>query len=319
MDDPAMMQPHSVLKRYCRSRLEKLLNSLEQSDTISTELIWELLIELLSTVKVSVIQTERLSSYPTLVDLWGQRVQNLHLVSASITFAGWIFQVQLSSDTTLALKILSHDRVKRIRSHTTAAIEYLNSRPIPHGRRKFVTFALKWLVENEIDIEREARKLVEFHRIALDTPGVVAPALSQEWSSDNVIAMEWIDGDEISSWTNLDSDIKHQTGRRLLEFHHQAADTAGLIRYDTHPSNLKIMSDGNLAVLDYGSVMQETIPTMDTSLRHEIKQEMSVDPDPILIENEVVSLHSLPSTVYTWVNRFYVSLLKEGSIIDIKT
>jgi len=257
--------------KYCRPQLNALLNQLEHSKPVSTSIIWHLLIELLSSVKVTVLRTQPITPPPKFVDLLDNCGQELNLLSTISTFAGWLLKVQDHFGRNLALKVLSNERTDSMHAYLTAAIRYVNSHITQYDKKTIVIAVLQYLVKKEMDLAWEAHSLSAHHKISRDIPGVVVPAPLPEWSTDRVLAMEWIEGINVESWKDLATDYRTEVAQRLLSFHRKAISTTGLLRYDTHLSNLKFMPNGDLTIVDYGSTIDlhkkllEALP-LDTNL-----------------------------------------------------
>jgi len=117
-------------------------------------------------------------------------------------------------------------------------------------------FAIKLL--EELDYCQEGRNQMEFYENYLNDPYVYIPKLFQEYSTDKVIVMEWVNGvrcTDPQGIVDAGIDVREfiRVGvvgglRQLLEF--------GLFHGDPHPGNLFAMQDGRIAYIDFGNVAQ---------------------------------------------------------------
>lgn len=117
-------------------------------------------------------------------------------------------------------------------------------------------------VYQELNYVQEGKNAERFARLYGDQPGVVVPGIVWEYTSANVLCLEWIEGVKLSDAAQMEQsntdvlqlvDIGIQCSlRQLLEF--------GYFHADPHPGNLLATPDGRLAFLDFG-MMSETPST----------------------------------------------------------
>ena len=127
----------------------------------------------------------------------------------------------------------------------------------------------------EIDYLNEARNAEKFARNFAGDPEVKVPVIYNQFSSDRVLTLEWIDGIKLTDLSKLeaaglDPDELIKIGvtsglRQLLEY--------GFFHADPHPGNLFATLDGRMAYIDFGMMdqldesMKETIASMYEQIR----------------------------------------------------
>ncbi|MDP1977508.1 AarF/ABC1/UbiB kinase family protein [Undibacterium sp.] len=105
----------------------------------------------------------------------------------------------------------------------------------------------------ELDYEHEAMQLNWFHE-HVNLPGIVIPKCIDEMSSKRVLTMERLDGLHLDAWlaTAPDQAQRNHYGQLLFDWFWFSVCELGRIHADPHPGNFLFMSDGRLAVLDFG-------------------------------------------------------------------
>lgn len=108
-------------------------------------------------------------------------------------------------------------------------------------------------VGEELDYELEARRQVVFGEAFAGDPDFLIPAVVHR--RGNVLVTEWIDGTPLSRVIS-DGDLEARTraSELLVEFLISSPERAGLLHADPHPGNYRLLDDGRLGVLDFGSV-----------------------------------------------------------------
>lgn len=241
--------------QFRRPRLGRILGLMEKKRQFSTFLIWELLIELYATMKIAVIQTETPVACPALENLFGNLGKNLNLISSQKTFTGCLLQVQDADRKLIALKFTSSHRAERIRTYARTASNIINTLNTNELIKTFLVYEFQKLLEGELDIEREKRSLATMHKLAYDIPNIIVPKPLPQWESKHIVSMEWVEGTSLSPWTTYTPEDRCKLIEVIRTFHRRTVSEAGIFRYDNHWSNFILTSNGELAIIDYGSVI----------------------------------------------------------------
>jgi len=112
-------------------------------------------------------------------------------------------------------------------------------------------------LERELDFRREARSIAFF---ALQNPlpdQICAPRVFEDYCSREVLVMEWIDGGRISEVERGSETAERLAGIGAQSLFHQILIN-GFFHADPHGGNIRVLEDGRLCLLDWGSVGQLT-------------------------------------------------------------
>lgn len=137
----------------------------------------------------------------------------------------------------------------------------------------------------EIDYYHEARNAEQFALNFDGDPDVKVPVIYNQFSSEKVLTLEWIDGIKLTDLdklaaAGLDADNLIKIGvtsglRQLLEY--------GFFHADPHPGNLFATPDGRMAYIDFGMMdqlsesMKETIASAVVQLINRDYQSLARD------------------------------------------
>jgi ubiquinone biosynthesis protein len=119
-------------------------------------------------------------------------------------------------------------------------------------------------MREELDFRVEARNMTAVaatwagqQRGASNNVQVVLPALHERLSTEHVLIIEWLDGvnlraaDPVIESRGLD---RAELARALLHSMVYQITEGGVFHADPHPGNILLLTDGRLAMLDFGSV-----------------------------------------------------------------
>lgn len=110
----------------------------------------------------------------------------------------------------------------------------------------------------ELDFGREQRLMIRFHSMFESNPKIKIPGVYPKYSTGKVLVQEYIEGRKIDDpETFQDSQIDScEVGEKLIQSFFQQVFREGVFHGDPHPGNLRILSDGSIAFLDFGMVGQ---------------------------------------------------------------
>lgn len=109
-------------------------------------------------------------------------------------------------------------------------------------------------VSKEVDLANERRNQQRFIKNFADDPTVHVPAVFEEYSSEGILTMEYIDGIKPSQHHKLECaglDLKELAGRGADFVLKQVFDF-GFFHTDPHPGNFLVVADNILCPLDFG-------------------------------------------------------------------
>ncbi|MEN8833993.1 MAG: 2-polyprenylphenol 6-hydroxylase [Pacificibacter sp.] len=110
------------------------------------------------------------------------------------------------------------------------------------------------VVQGELDLRLESSSAAEFHANTLNDEGFYVPKVDWALSSRSVMTLEWIDGITSSDLAAIDEAgyDRAKLGRIVLQMFLSHALRDGFFHADMHQGNLKIVSNGDVAALDFG-------------------------------------------------------------------
>ena len=108
----------------------------------------------------------------------------------------------------------------------------------------------------ETDYHLEVERSREISQSCSEIPNLVFPTYYDDFSSERIITMDWIDGLHIKEWmeTNPSQEAKNQIGQALWDFYHHQVHNLKQVHADPHPGNFIIQKDGKLGIIDFGCV-----------------------------------------------------------------
>jgi ubiquinone biosynthesis protein len=119
-------------------------------------------------------------------------------------------------------------------------------------------------MREELDFRVEARNMTAVaatwagqQRAASDNIPVVLPALHERLSTEHVLVIEWLDGVSLRAAGQLIDSRgldRAELARVLLRSMVYQITEGGVFHADPHPGNILLLTDGRLALLDFGSV-----------------------------------------------------------------
>lgn len=110
-------------------------------------------------------------------------------------------------------------------------------------------------LREELDYRIEARNA---HAIAATMPGdahIRVPFVYDELSTSRVLVMEWLDGASVREvdWSGVRAADRVKLADSLLRTFLEQMLQEGVFHADPHPGNVMLLSDGRLALIDFGA------------------------------------------------------------------
>ena len=107
-------------------------------------------------------------------------------------------------------------------------------------------------LNRETDFSHEARSIMLFRTALADIPDLWIPAVVTECSSENVLTMEFSDGERVDLYARLHPEEMPRLINILVRLTLQTIFEEGLFHADPHPGNVLVLPDGRLSLLDFG-------------------------------------------------------------------
>ncbi|MDA8430962.1 MAG: AarF/UbiB family protein [Geobacteraceae bacterium] len=107
-------------------------------------------------------------------------------------------------------------------------------------------------LNQETDFSHEARSIMLFRTALADIPDLWIPDVVTERSSDNVLTMEFSDGERVDLYAREHPELMPRLLNTLVRLTLQTIFEEGLFHADPHPGNVLVLPDGRLSLLDFG-------------------------------------------------------------------
>ncbi len=157
-----------------------------------------------------------------------------------ITYVG--YDLKLNSKVAIKEYYMSGG-VSRTRSLTVVPTDKTNEAPFNKGKERFLD---------------EAKVLAQF----IDEPNIVNVRDYFEENGTAYIVMEFLDGEDLTHYARKHGRLSFEEVLALLEPAMMALDKVhkkGLIHRDISPSNLMLLKDGRVKVLDFGTARTQSV------------------------------------------------------------
>ena len=131
----------------------------------------------------------------------------------------------------------------------------------------------------ELDYEHEARTQSRFAAAYSGDPDVLVPAVVRV--TPRVLVMDWLDGTPLSAVARGGTQDERDRAAGLYQrFLVSGPARAGLLHTDPHPGNFRMLADGRLGVLDFGSSLE--LPEMPATFGRLLRALLDEDPEAVL-------------------------------------
>jgi ubiquinone biosynthesis protein len=127
---------------------------------------------------------------------------------------------------------------------------------LPHYQPRRIIAEFVTYTQREVDLRREASNAETFRANFADVPGVVFPAIHQQYSSSSVLCMEFFDGLRPDSEKARELSLAER--ERLVDLGAQSIIRMlyrdGFFHADLHPGNLLVLPGTKVGFIDLGMV-----------------------------------------------------------------
>lgn len=106
----------------------------------------------------------------------------------------------------------------------------------------------------ELDYRIESRQIQKFHANFKNSKTLHVPAIYQEYTTSDVLVMEYIAGSRLSGVRKLTQQQKKKIISTILDSEWEQIFVNGYFHGDPHPGNFLLKKNGKLALLDFGIV-----------------------------------------------------------------
>ena len=109
-------------------------------------------------------------------------------------------------------------------------------------------------LHEEADYAREAAQMTRFGALLADSPGYVVPVVDDEFSTDQVLAMSFVEGVPIESIADASAEIRDAAAAALIKLVIRELFEFGFMQTDPNFANYRYQPEtGRLVLLDFGA------------------------------------------------------------------
>jgi len=131
----------------------------------------------------------------------------------------------------------------------------------------------------ELDYEHEARTQERFATSYDGDPDIVVPHVLR--ATPRLLVMQWLDGTPLAEVARTGGQGERDRAAALYQrFLVSGPERVGLLHTDPHPGNFRVLADGRLGVLDFGSSL--ALPGMPATFGRLISALLGDDPAVVL-------------------------------------
>ena len=140
-------------------------------------------------------------------------------------------------------------------------------------------------LREEADYVREGRYLSFFGELLVDSPDYVIPVLDNEFTTDQVLAMSFVEGKAIETLVDAPQETRDAAMRLLFKLVMRELFEFGIVQSDPNFANYRYQPDtGKLVLLDFGATRQVNVKIAD-SYRRLITAALNGDRDTVREES----------------------------------
>jgi len=139
----------------------------------------------------------------------------------------------------------------------------------------------------EADYDREGAQMALFGRLLADDPALVVPQLDDEFTTANVLAMSFVEGQPIESLVTAPQAARDAVMTTLIRLVLRELFEFGVMQTDPNFANYRFQHDtGRLVLLDFGAT--RAVPPQ-TALAYRQLLQAGLDADPVAVRSAAVT------------------------------
>jgi len=194
-----------------------------------------------------------------------------------------VHKVVLKNGQTIALKVQHIDIDELAKTDLLAFRRIIKLISLITGFRglDWYYIQIREMILEELDFCQEARNLLSIKHNFINNPDVVFPELFEEFSTQRILATEFITGVKVNDQQGIkELNLNPEDiAKQLLNLYSHMIFHHGSYHADPHPGNIFVLEDGKIAFIDFGATaqlskeMKQGIPLLiDAGLRKDTKK-----------------------------------------------
>lgn len=117
-------------------------------------------------------------------------------------------------------------------------------------------------LHEEADYRREGAQMTRFGQLLTDDAAFIVPALDPEFTTDNVLAMTFVEGVPVETLVDADQDMRDRVMHALIGLVLRELFVFGLMQTDPNFANYRYQPDtGKIVLLDFGATRDVSAAT----------------------------------------------------------
>ncbi len=181
---------------------------------------------------------------------WDQQFKRFFFTPLASASIGQVHEARLRDGTRVAVKIQYpgvRDSIDSDVDNVTSLLKLLNIVP-RHLDIDSLLGEAKLQLHQEADYRGEAQHLASFHRLLKQDSRFQVPGVFSQWSTDEVLCMEFLDGEPIESLRQRPAEERNQVASSLLDLSLNELFAWGLVQTDPNFANFH-----KIQLFDFGA------------------------------------------------------------------
>lgn len=110
----------------------------------------------------------------------------------------------------------------------------------------------------ETDYKLELKRGKQISEACKHIPNLVFPEYHEQWSSDKILTMDWLDGIHLSELNHakIDDETRNKLGQTLWNFYMYQMHNLRAVQADPHPGNFLVSKNHELMAIDFGCIKE---------------------------------------------------------------
>ncbi len=182
---------------------------------------------------------------------------------------------------------------------------------------------IKKMFFQELNFTKEAKNILLAKKAFKDNPKIYLPEVYLEFSSSNILVMEYIEGKSLKEIKDQDKDFKKEIAKICVEAIVKQMLVDGFFHADPHPGNILITKDKKVCFLDWGIIGRLTEADrlkISSLLDGIIKKDGEIILTSLLsLSQDIVSLDKdlLLKDVMEILDYYYILSLRDINLVDM--
>lgn len=195
------------------------------------------------------------SEFGAKIDNIFSRFEQIPIAAASIA---QVYKASLKDGTNVAVKVIRPDITKKYAENISFFYDIASflDKKWPRFRFQEIVDVFNSMMLRELDFLLEAASYSEMRDNFISDPTVYIPLVHWSFTSSKVLTTSWVDGESIynlESVVDLGIDPIELSKKVAIMFFNQSYRD-GFFHADMHQGNIFVMSDGRIALIDFGIV-----------------------------------------------------------------